>query len=126
MIIIVYVDDMGVAAINNTLIDELITFLRSRGLDLQREGTFQDYLGIRFSALPNGSVHMTQMGLIKKIITTLNHQKMLPQQNPAQALSFSWAHVHLSGNPIYKLKFHCLLWKLNTQHCLQQHVWYCL
>ena len=83
MIIIVYVDDMGVAAINKTLIDELITFLCSHGLDLQREGTFQHYLGIRFSALPNGSVHMTQMGLIKKIITATGMEDCNPNKVPA-------------------------------------------
>ena len=49
MIIIVYVDDMGVAAETEELIDELISFLRSKGLELQREGEFQDYLGISFS-----------------------------------------------------------------------------
>ena len=83
MIIIVYVDDMGVAAVNETLIDELITFLRSQGLDLQREGTFQDYLGIRFSAMPNGAVHMTQMGLIKKIITATGMEACNPNKVPA-------------------------------------------
>ena len=56
MIIIVYVDDMGVAAETETLIDELISFLQSKGLDLQREGEFQDYLGISFSKLANGNL----------------------------------------------------------------------
>ena len=83
MIVIVYVDDMGVAAENDSLIDELITFLRSKGLDLQREGTFQDYLGIRFSALPNGSVHMTQTGLIDKIIKATGMEGCNPNKTPA-------------------------------------------
>ena len=67
MLVIVYVDDLGVAAETEELIDELITFLQSKGLELQREGEFQDYLEISFSKLPDGSVHMTQSGLIKKI-----------------------------------------------------------
>merc|ERR1712024_346707 len=66
MIIIVYVDDMGVAAQREESIDELIKHLRKKGLDLQREGTFEDYLGIHFSSLPNDSIHMTQSGLIKE------------------------------------------------------------
>ena len=83
MIIIVYVDDMGVAAERNESIDHLIKFLRSKGLDLEREGSFQDYLGIRFTHLPNGSVHMTQSGLIKKIITATGMENCNPNKTPA-------------------------------------------
>ena len=84
MIIIVYVDDMGVAAENDTLIDELISFLQSKGLELQREGEFQDYLGISFTKMSNGSVHMTQSGLIKKIIKATGMENCNPNKTPAQ------------------------------------------
>ena len=83
MLVIVYVDDMGVAAETEELIDELITFLRSKGLELQREGEFQDYLGISFSKLSDGSVHMTQSGLIKKIIKATGMENCNPNKTPA-------------------------------------------
>ena len=83
MMIIVYVDDMGVAAEREELIDELITHLRQKGLDLQREGTFEDYLGIRFTTLPNGSIHMTQSGLIQKIIKATGMEQCNLNKVPA-------------------------------------------
>ena len=83
MIIIVYVDDMGVAAEREELIDEIISFLHSKGLELQREGEFQDYLGISFSHLPDGSTHVTQSGLIKKIIQETGMEKCNPNKTPA-------------------------------------------
>ena len=49
MIIIVYVDDMRVAAEREELIDELVAYLSKKGLVLEREGSFQDYLGFSFS-----------------------------------------------------------------------------
>ena len=83
MMIIVYVDDMGVAAEREELIDELITFLCNKGLDLEREGTFEDYLGIRFSSLPNGSIHMTQSCLIQKIIAATGMKNCNANKVPA-------------------------------------------
>ena len=74
---------MGVAAEKDELINDLIKFLRSKGLDLEREGSFQDYLGIWFTHLPNGSVHMTQSGLIKKIITATGMENCNPNKTPA-------------------------------------------
>ena len=65
------------------LIDELISFLKSKGLDLQREGEFQDYLGISFTTLPDGSTHMTQSGLIKKIINATGMENCNPNKTPA-------------------------------------------
>ena len=83
MIIIVYVDDMGVAAEREELIDELISFLQSKGLELQREGKFQDYLGIIFSHSSDGSTHMIQSGLIKKIIQATGMEQCNPNKTPA-------------------------------------------
>ena len=83
MIIIVYVDDMGVAAKNEGLIDELINFLRSKGLELQREGAFQDYLGTSFSNQKDGSTCMTQPGLIKKIIKATGMENCNANKTPA-------------------------------------------
>jgi len=87
MIIIVYVDDMGVAAASDKLIDDLVDFLRSKGLDLQREGNFQDFLGIRFTDLPDGSTHMTQAGLINKIIEATGMTDCNPNKTPTQKAS---------------------------------------
>ena len=61
----------------------MITHLCQKGLDLQREGTFEDYLGIHFTTLPNGSIHMTQSGLIQKIIKATGMEQCNPNKVPA-------------------------------------------
>ena len=88
MIVIVYVDDVGVAATKEELIDDLVTHLKKKGFDLQREGSFQDYLGMRFTSLPNGSIHMTQSGLIKKIIKATGMESCNPNKVPCLKTCF--------------------------------------
>ena len=102
MMIIVYVDDMGVAAQREELIDELVSYLCDKGLVLEREGTFQDYLGIRFNTLPNGSVHMTQSGLIRKIIKATGMESCNPNKLPAQKACLG---KDLNGEPMNHNEF---------------------
>ena len=83
MIIIVYVDDVGVGAQREQLIGDLVNHLLKKGFDLEREGTFQDYLGMSFNPLPNGAIHMTQSGLIKKIIKATGMESCNPNKVPS-------------------------------------------
>ena len=48
LLIIVYVDDVGVAAPSPGLIDKFVSDLKSRGFKLTREGSFSEFLGIKF------------------------------------------------------------------------------
>ena len=102
MIIIVYVDDMGVAAEREELIDELVAYLSKKGLVLEREGSFQDYLGIRFNTLPNKAVHMTQAGLIKKIIKVTGMEDCNPNKTPAAQVPLK---KDLDGEPMNHKEF---------------------
>ena len=47
--IVCYVDDAGIAASNVRLIDELIKNLTDLGFELTREGSFTEFLGIKFT-----------------------------------------------------------------------------
>ena len=82
MLIVVYVDDLGVAAPTSELIDELVEDLKSQGFSLTREGSFSEFLGIKFNRLDNGDIECTQKGLIKKILTLAKmtdcHANFLP------------------------------------------------
>ena len=71
IIIIVNKNDSKVAAERESFIDDLIQHLKEKSLDLQREDSFEDYLGLCFTSMSNGSIHMTQSGLIKKIMSTI-------------------------------------------------------
>ena len=49
---------------------DFVQELREAGFDLDIEGDFNSYLGIGIEELPDGTRHMTQKGLIRKIIAT--------------------------------------------------------
>ena len=52
-------------------VDEKVERLRKKGLELTRKGTFSEFLGIKFEKNPDdGSINVTQKGLISKIIET--------------------------------------------------------
>ena len=74
MLIILHVDDAGIAAPNEESIDELVEELRHKGFDLEMEGDFTECLGIGTEHRDDRSVHMTQKGLIEKIIATAEMQ----------------------------------------------------
>ena len=68
LIVICYVDDLGLQAPKKEIIDELISQLRKKGFDLTLEGSFSEYLGIQYTKVSDTEIKMTQTGLIKKII----------------------------------------------------------
>jgi hypothetical protein len=69
MLIVCYVDDAGIAAARKELVDELINNLIARGFELTREGSFTEFLGIKFVKDPKtNAITLTQKGLINKIL----------------------------------------------------------
>lgn len=85
MMLVLYVDDVGVAAKDPKDIDRLVDALRSKGFELTREGSFSEFLGIKISPVDDGrNVHMTQRGLIDKIVSTLGLENCRPNWTPAQ------------------------------------------
>jgi hypothetical protein len=69
MFLIVYVDDVGIAARNSMDIDKFIANLRAMGFELTTEGNFCEFLGIKFEQNDEeGTFTLTQPGLIKRII----------------------------------------------------------
>ena len=83
--IVLYVDDAGIAAPNQDLINELVEQLRDKGFELTVEGSFAEFLGIKFEQRKDGSIEMTQEGLIKKILKTMNLEDCNPNWTPARA-----------------------------------------
>ena len=66
MLIILCVDDAGMAAPNEESIDNLVKELQDEGFDLEMEGDFTEHLGIGMEHRDDGSVCMTQKGPIEK------------------------------------------------------------
>ena len=74
MLIILHADDAGMAAPNEESIDKLVKEFQDKGFDPEMEGDFTKHLGIRTEHRDDGSMCMTQKGLIKKIIATAKMQ----------------------------------------------------
>ena len=82
LIVIAYVDDLGLQAPSMKIIDELVKFLEDEGFELTREGSFTEYLGISYSKGTDGTIVMTQEGLIDKIIEATDMNGCNPNRTP--------------------------------------------
>ena len=83
LILVQYVDDCGIAAPNRERIDKFVEELRTEGLELTQEESFSEFLGIKFATNKDGSINMTQRGLISKILTSTNMENCNPNSVPA-------------------------------------------
>ena len=84
MMMVLYVHDAGISAKYKKDVDDLIDNLRNRGFELTREGSFSEFLGIKFVRDDKeGTITATQQGLIQKIIKTTNMEDSNPNWTPA-------------------------------------------
>jgi hypothetical protein len=83
IILVQYVDDCGITAPNMERIDKFIADLEADGLQLTKEETFNEFLGIKFERDDNGTYTMTQSGLIRKILTAAGMEDCNPNAVPA-------------------------------------------
>ena len=67
--VVLYVDDVGIAYATQQDLDNLLTYLTMKSWQFNKEGTLMDFLGIKFVKAPvKNTVTLTQKGLIQKII----------------------------------------------------------
>jgi hypothetical protein len=83
MLIVTFVDDCGLAVKSLENVDWFIDELRKRGYKLHLEGHFTAFLGVAMDPQPNGTIHMHQSGLIKKIIAAARMENANPNWIPA-------------------------------------------
>ena len=112
LIVICYVDDLGIQAPNKRIVDQLVKALIDDGLDLTVEGTFTEYLGIKYNKVDSDTVKMSQEGLIQKIIdaTGMNGCNPHPVPTTVEGLSSneegkpmqnSWNYRSVIGMMLY-------------------------
>jgi hypothetical protein len=110
-LIICYVDDAGIAAKSLDTINKLIEELKGKGFELTVEGSFEDYLGIKFRRSKEG-IELTQSGLIAKIIDATGLKESNPNWTPATQLGLgtdpdgapmheSWSYPSIVGMLLY-------------------------
>jgi len=113
ILIVIYVDDVGIAYANDSDLEKLLQNLTKRGLEFTKEGTFTDFLGIKFTKDPkNNTVTLTQRGLIQKIIATTGMSDCNPNWTPAtqtalgidpdgEPMQESWSYPSVVGMMLY-------------------------
>ena len=90
IMIVLYVDDLGIAYSNKKDLDKLFQDLTELGLEFTREGTFTDFLGIKFvKDEVTNTVTLTQKGLIQKDYKGNRTSRLQPQPHPCFA-SMPW------------------------------------
>ena len=82
LLMVLYVDDAGIAAPKREDVETFVEELRNEGFDLEIEGDFTEYLGIGIEELEDGTRHMTQKGLIEKIIENTKMTGSNPNKTP--------------------------------------------
>ena len=98
-LVIVYVDDIGIAALQADMIDSFVDELKSCSFSLTKEGSFSKYLGIKFEKNnQDGTITLTQKGLIKKILTATELVDCNLNHHPAATTALG---LDLDG-PVYK------------------------
>ncbi len=115
MLIVLYIDDASIAAPEAKYIDEFITSLETKGFTLTKEGTFSEFLGIKFTENKEvGSITLTQKGLIKKIIAATNLEDCNPNWTLAatsalgmdpdgELMTEEWSYLSIVGMLLYLL-----------------------
>ena len=81
--LVMYVDDVGVSAPNQTIIDKFVNNMRALNFELTQEELFAEYLGIKFKTKDDGSIECTQKGLIKKTLKAAGMTDCNPNLVPA-------------------------------------------
>jgi hypothetical protein len=82
---VVYVDDAIIISPDRGKIKEVLDQLTLEGFDVKDEGNLTNYLGIKIQKLDDGSISMTQPGLIDRILETLDLTKAAPKETPVTA-----------------------------------------
>jgi hypothetical protein len=84
IIVVVYCDDCGIGCKNPNDAEKLIRALEDKGFNLTREGTFTEFLGIKFETNEkNGTITLSQKGLVDKTLAAADMTDCNPNFIPA-------------------------------------------
>lgn len=80
-------DDCVFSSPDPAEIDSFIARLRGLGFELTREGSFSEFLGIKLTEHSNGTITLTQKGLIEKVLAATQMEDCNPNWTPASQLA---------------------------------------
>jgi hypothetical protein len=121
VICVVYVDDCLFFSPSDEAIENVFTKMRTAGLDFNMEDDVAGFLGVLMTHNDDGSIELTQPGLIDRIITALGLDKANPIDTPA---SYGGLGKDKLGMPAqeewnYKSVLGMLLYLCNTRPDIQ-------
>ena len=110
--IITFVDDCGICYKNKSILDNFFEFLHKKKFTFTKESSFEEYLGIKYIHLANGSIHLIQSGLIEKILDATNLKDCHANKQPArkeplgidpdgESFAESWDYSSVVGMLLY-------------------------
>ena len=106
------VDDCGIAAPTQARIDKFVQDLRELNFELTQDESFAEFLGIKFETREDGSIQLTQKGLIKKTLEAASMTDCNPNSTPAlqgglgtdkngEAMTEPWNYRAICGMLLY-------------------------
>ena len=84
VIALVYVDDTLFFARDPADINTVLLGLKDQGMDLQHEEDVAGFLGVHIDRRSDGTIKLTQKGLIKRIVEALHIQDLPAKRTPAK------------------------------------------
>jgi histone deacetylase 1/2 len=84
VVCLVYVDDTLLFAKDMKDIDDIIAALQAAGMELEVEDDVAGFLGVHIDRRDDGTIHLTQKGLIARIIQALNIGDLSSKHTPAE------------------------------------------
>jgi hypothetical protein len=84
VVCLVYVDDTLLFAKDMKDIDDIIAALEAAGMELEVEDDVAGFLGVHIDRRDDGTIHLTQKGLIARIIQALNIGDLPSKRTPAE------------------------------------------
>jgi hypothetical protein len=84
VICIAYVDDTLFYSPKESYIQEAIEALKQDNMELEVESDIVRFLGILITKKPDGTIHLTQTGLIERILAALNMTDFNTKETPAE------------------------------------------
>ena len=106
------VDDAGIAAPSCTNVEEFVKELCAEGFELEIKCNFTKHLGAGIEERADRTQHMTQKGLIKKIVATTKLTNCKPNHTPTTQVDL-WRTL---GQQTVELRKCCQ----NAASCVQQ------
>ena len=83
LMVVQYVDDLGASFLHESTFLKVKKQLKDRGFNFTEEDTFSEFLGINLKEGADGSITMTQKGLIDKILKATDMVDCNPNWTPA-------------------------------------------